>query len=177
MIVHRQAVIALFAANPANAIIDRRHRLVILAFLVDGVGKSPLEIAYCPRIIGQIFACKVTGLGQPSHIGGIQQDALIQVIGCRVVFVLQLEFLIEMVTVLGDVFLGCLGAGFAFFQPLLPLGKLGSLGSLDGLGLVYRCYTVLDVTFGPQQRVGFGESPLQDTVADAHVELIHQVVI
>ena len=119
----------------------------------------------------------MAGIVQPRHIGGVEIDALGQIIGRRVIVVLQLEFLIEMVTVLGDIVFCGLGSGFAFFKFLLALGNLSSFGSLGGLSLVDSSDTVIDITFGAQQRVGFGQASLEYAVTDAHVELVDEVVV
>ena len=74
-----------------------------------------------------------------------------QIVGRRVVVMLQLEFLEEMVTVQCDVFLRGLRASHALFQHLLTLGNLGCLGCLDGLGLMNCRNAVLDIAFGAQQ--------------------------
>ena len=74
-----------------------------------------------------------------------------QVVGGRVVVVFQLEFLIEVVTVLSDIVFGSLGAGFALLQTLLALGNFGGLGGLDGFGLMDSRNAIGDVALGAQQ--------------------------
>ena len=177
VIVHRHVILALLAVDGTYFIIHQRHKFGILAQLVDGMAQGALEIAERRGIIGKVITGKLSRVGKPGDIGGIEQDTLGKVIGSRVVVVLQLELLKEMVTVLADVLLGSPGACLALFQLLLALGNLGSLGGLNRLGLVDGGNAVLDVTLGTQQRVRLGKASLQDAVTDAGIELIHEVIV
>ena len=89
----------------------------------------------------------------------------------------QLEFLKEVVTVLGNVVLGGLGACLTLFEALLSFGNLGGLGSLNGFGLVDSLDAVVDVTLGTQQRVCLSKTSLKDAVTDACIEFVQEIVV